>query len=153
MGVSIPAAPAVAEIPALDVAQLERDMLVLPQTEIEIAHHFAPGVYLREGVMPKGAIVIGHEHKTDHFTIFQRGRFLVRIGDAIKEFVAPCFFVAPAGSRKIFYIIEETVGFNVHPTHETDLEKLADELIVKSDGFTQHVEIEQLKLAAASCTS
>ncbi len=147
---------AVAEIPDLDVEALERDMLVMPQAEVPITHHFAPGVYLREGVMPKGAIVIGHQHKKDHFTVFQKGRFLVRIGECITEFVAPCFFMAPAGSRKIFYIIEETVGFNIHPTNETDLEKLAEELIVKSDGFIERkavlAEIEQLKLAA-SCTT
>lgn len=144
---------AVAEIPEVDVEELEKRMLVLPQLDVPVTHRFAPGVYMREVVMPADSFIIGHQHKTEHFNVVTKGRALVRMGDKIEEIVAPCVFVSGAGVRKILLILEEMTWATIHPTTETDQEKLDDALIVKSDAFLDYqavlADIEQLKLAAS----
>ena len=144
---------AVAEIPDLNVDQLERCHLELPQVDVPVTHRFAPGVYMREVVMPKGSFVIGHKHKTEHFNVVTKGRALVRMDNKVQEIVAPCVFVSGAGVRKILLIVEEMTWATIHPTTETDQDKLDDLLIEKSIAFKEHqaalAEIEQLKLAAS----
>lgn len=96
--------------------------------------------------MPKGTFVIGHEHKTEHFNIVLTGRALVMIAEKVEEIVAPCIFISKPGVRKVLYIAEDMRWATVHPTEETDMEKLADLLIVKSEAFQYHHEqIEKLK--------
>jgi len=62
-------------------------------------------------------------------------------------------FVSGAGVRKILLILEDMTWATIHPTTERDLDRLADELIVKSDAFRDYqaslADIEQLKIAAA----
>ena len=143
---------AVAEIPEVDVGELEKRMLVLPQVDVPLTHRFAPGIYMREVVMPAGSFIIGHKHKTEHFNVVTKGRALVRMDDSVEEIVAPCVFVSGAGVRKILLIVEEMTWATVHPTTETDQAKLDELLIEKSETFLDHeaalAAIEQLKLAA-----
>jgi hypothetical protein len=51
------------------IVQLEAVMKELPEDQklhIEPKHYFAPGIYMREMTMPKGSIVVGKIHKTEH---------------------------------------------------------------------------------------
>lgn len=105
-----------------------------PQVECPLVHRFAPGVYLREIFMPAGSIVIGKIHKTRHFNVVLKGRcHLVSEDGSVVELVAPCTFVSDAGVQKVLYIDEDTVWQTVHPTSETDLDKLDAELIEPAD--------------------
>ncbi len=133
---------------SLDVEEVEGRMLVLPQVDVPLTHRFAPGVYMREVVMPAGSFVI----RTKHFNVVTKGRALVRMDDKVEEIIAPCVFVSEAGVRKILLIVEEMTWATVHPTTETDQAKLDELLIEKSETFLDHeaalAAIEQLKLAA-----
>jgi quercetin dioxygenase-like cupin family protein len=116
----------------LDIPKLENSMLSMEQVDCSLVHRFAPGVYLREIFMPAGSFVLGHEHNTEHLNIVIRGRARVLIDGVIQEIVAGDTFVSGAGVRKTLYILEDTVWQTVHPTDETNVEKLETLLITKS---------------------
>lgn len=128
------------------IEEVEAALLPLPQVELPLTHRFAPGIYLREISMPADTIVIGHEHKTEHFNIVLTGRALVLIDGETHTITAPCTFISKPGVRKTLYIIEDMRWQTVHPTEETDLEKLEALLIRKSDAF---MEFQALTEAAA----
>ena len=41
-------------MPNLIVADLEKEMLEMPQADCPVAHHFGPGIYIREVTLPAG---------------------------------------------------------------------------------------------------
>jgi quercetin dioxygenase-like cupin family protein len=94
------------------------------QAPTSVGHRFAPGVYLRSIFMPAGTRVIGHEHTTTHFNIVLSGRCRVIDGDKVVEIAAPYVFISEAGTKKILNVIEDTIWATVHPTDETNIEKL-----------------------------
>lgn len=119
----------------------EAQMLVEGEhVECPLRHDFAPGVYLRTVLMPAGVMVIGHEHKTRHFNVVHSGKARVLIGGAVADIVAPCIFVSEPGVRKVLLILESMEWSTIHPTHETDLAKLEELLIIKSQAFLHHHE-------------
>lgn len=131
-----------------EIEVLEGEMLKLEQKEVPLEHMFAPGVYARQVVMPADTFVIGHEHKTEHFNIIMTGKATVMMNGVVHEVQAPAIIKSEAGVRKILYIREEMRWVTIHPTNETNIEKLEDMLVVKSDAFrhNQHLkEIETLQ--------
>jgi len=120
--------------------ELALSLLHLPQVDCPLVHRFAPGVYLREILMPAGTFVIGHLHKTEHFNIVLRGRAIVMIDGETQEIVGPCTFVSGPGVRKVLYIKEDMVWQTIHPTHETNMARLEEDLIVKSGAYEAHLE-------------
>lgn len=122
--------------PAVDVAGRDTCPLI---------HRFAPGVYLREIFMPKGQFIIGQRHNTEHFNIVLKGRARVKMDDGVIEIVAPCTFVSKPGVRKVLYILEDMVWQTIHPTDETNLDKLQELLIEKTEAFEDHELLEKKK--------
>lgn len=121
---------------------LEKEMLKLPQAEWTVNNHFGPGVYVREMVVPAGTIIVGHEHKHSHLNIMLKGRMkLLNQDGTYSDLVAPFMFVAGPG-RKAAYCVEEVVWLNIHPNieNETDVEKLEDYWIVKSEAWKETYE-------------
>jgi hypothetical protein len=130
--------PVVAERRGLSVAELgeiEQVCLQMPQVECPLQHRFAPGVYMREITMPAGTFVIGHQHRTEHFNVILKGRASVIMDGVVHDVVAPCTIKSGPGVRKALYIWEDMVWATIHPTVETDLEKLDAELVIKSDAW------------------
>jgi len=120
------------------VEKVEAQLLPQEQVVCPLRHMFAPGVYLREVTMPKGSHIIGHEHKTEHFNIVMKGSAKVVV-DGVAEYIeAPCIFVSKPGVRKVLTILEEMVWATIHPTQNTAIEDLEEELIIKSDSWLDH---------------
>ena len=90
--------------------------------------------------MPAGSLIIGHEHRTEHFNIVLSGRATVMMDGVISEIASPCVLKSAAGVRKVLYIHEEMRWATIHPTDETDLTKLEEMLIVKSASYQRHHE-------------
>ena len=119
--------------------EFEGQMLAKPQVDCPLRHMFAPGVYLREITMPAGTDVLGHEHKTEHFNVVMKGKAEVMNGKEVVEIIeAPYIFKSGPGVRKALKIIEEMVWVTVHVTDETEISKLDETLIQKSDTFINH---------------
>ena len=54
--------------------------------------------------------------------------------DGLEEYIAPCYVVAPSGSKKMGYAIEESIVVTVHanPTNTENIDELEDNMIVYS---------------------
>lgn len=131
------------------VADAEQELLDNPESlraeDYATEHYFAPGIYVRQVTMPAGHGIIGHEHKTEHLNVVLTGSALVWMDGAVQKITAPATFKSSPGVRKVLLILEDCTWQTIHPTHATDLDQLADELIVKSPYF---LECHKEQLAA-----
>tara|TARA_R110000796_G_C14547998_1_gene433563 strand:+ start:1910 stop:2350 length:441 start_codon:yes stop_codon:yes gene_type:complete len=116
---------------------LEGELLQLPQIDCQITHNFGPGVYIREGAIPAGTLIMGHAHRTSHLNVILRGKVAVVMDGEVQIIDGPAMFTAHAG-RKVIYAIEDTVMQNVHATSETDIDALEEQLVDKSDVWCAH---------------
>lgn len=113
-------------------------LLGLENRECPVTHSFAPGVYIRTITMPgENTLVIGAEHKTEHFNIVHRGRARVMMDGVMHEIVAPAMFVSGPGVRKVLVVEEEMEWSTVHvnPTNTHDLDALAEMCVVMTPSF------------------
>jgi len=132
-----------------EVEKLEEIFLQLSQVECPVNHHFGPGIYIREVIVPAGSFAIGHKQKKPHLNIFLKGKVKILKEDGTTEILeAPQLFVGQPG-RKIGYVLEDMVWLNVYATEERDIEKLEDEFLEKSEVFKKYsnnYSTAQLKL-------
>ena len=133
------------DYPLNEIEALESKCLELPQIPVPLEHMFAPGVYVREVTMPADTFIIGHQHKTEHFNVILTGRASVLMDGVVHEIVAPAIIKSGVNVRKILYIHETMRWITIHPTEETDVQKLEEMLIVKSDTFLQNETRKQLE--------
>lgn len=151
--------PATVALP--DTAELERAegrMLLGVQPVTFLKHHFAPGIYVREIWMPAGAVILGHEHLTEHLNIVVCGKCLVRAEGEVRVISAgpaPVTFKSGAGVRKALYILEDTTWMTVHANlnDQRDIPTLEARLTRHSATFSTYEkmqrEMEMRELAAA----
>jgi hypothetical protein len=112
---------------------LEKKFLELPQAECTVIHRFGPGIYVRELRMKAGTFAIGHAQKYSHLNIVLSGIVVVHNDDgSTSTITAPATFVAPPG-RKVGYVVEDVVWQNVYATDETDIEKLENMFVDRSE--------------------
>jgi quercetin dioxygenase-like cupin family protein len=100
--------------------------------ELETIHHFAPGLYARELRIPAGVLLTGKIHKTEHLNILAKGRIEISNMGESKELIAPQIFVSPPGTKRAGYAHEDSVWITIHPTEETDMIKLEQDLVTNS---------------------
>ena len=63
----------------------------------------------------------------------------------VVELEAPCSFVSKPGVRKAFYVLDELHFSTIHPTKETDLDKLEKKLVRKSRAWLTANEQKLIK--------
>lgn len=114
-----------------NIEQLEQAMFQMPshQIKIEPKHYFSFGLYAREILIPKGTVLTGKIHKTEHINVISKGDISVLTEQGIKRIKAPCTIVSPPGTKRVGYAHEDTVWTTFHATEETDLDKLEAQLI------------------------
>lgn len=100
--------------------------------ELPTNHTFCDGIYARSLFIPAGWIVFGKIHKRATINICARGaiRVLTELGTRIVR--AGEILVSEPGIKKVGLALEDTVWINLHPTHETDLDKI-EELFIAQD--------------------
>lgn len=151
------ALPALAPQHAVLAQHIRRQLLALERSlEVGIAegrlepidgnanlqHTFAPHVYGRTLTIAKHTLLVGKIHKHAHLNILSKGSVLVLTeGGGAEHLVGPLTMVSLPGTKRGVYTLEETVWTTVHPTDETDLEKIEDFVIAKS-----FEEYEQFRL-------
>jgi hypothetical protein len=126
---------------------IEAEMKKAPQLEIATTHHFSKGLYAREIFIPKGTLLTGKIHKTEHLNIVSQGDISVLTEGGIKRVQAPFTMISSPGTKRIGYAHEDTVWTTIHATEETDLEKLEEELIAKThdEALLTEDTVKQLK--------
>ena len=120
------------------VEKLEAISLNFPQAEAPVKHYFLPGLYMREVFLPAGTFAIGHAHKERCLDIILQGRGTIVLNGVLREVQAPSVGVSEPFARKIGCIKEPMRWVTVHATKETDLDKLDELLLQKSDSFLRH---------------
>lgn len=113
------------------VERVEAILDGLPQAECPVRHHFAPGVYVREMTIPAGVAATGAVHKTEHLTMLVRGHCAFTTEEGGQELRAPWIGKSSPGAKRLIVAFSECVLVTIHPTEETDPEKLV-ELLTES---------------------
>jgi hypothetical protein len=106
------------------VERVEAIMEQMPQTECPVRHHFAPGVYVREMTIPAGTAATGAVHKTEHLTMLVKGHCAFTTEEGGRELHAPWIGKSMPGAKRLIVAITDCVLVTIHPTDETDLDKL-----------------------------
>lgn len=124
------------------MVEVMRDM---PQVETQVNHHFSPGIYARESIIPADTIAVGKVHLTRHLNIISKGKCLVITPVRRMLVEAPLTFESLAGEQKVVHILEDTVWTTIHATEETDIAKIeADCVSDEYDDKTIQTLIESL---------
>lgn len=111
---------------------------MLVEADLITQHFFAPGIYARALTRKAGAFIIGHKHRQEHLNLLLCGRLRVYMDGKVNEIAGPSLpFISKAGVRKATFALEDSTLITFHPTQETDLDKLEDELIEKSPLFEE----------------
>ena len=101
----------------------------------EVIHHFSPGIYAREVRIPKGAVLTGKIHKTEHLCILN-GDIEIASQDGTGRFTGYLTFLSKPGVKRIGYAHEDTVFTTIHAIEGTDISALEAALVV--DTFEQY---------------
>ena len=128
------------------IMNLQSCLEVMAETDpvdCPLVHHFAPGLYAREILLPKDSLVVGKIHKHSHVNNISKGSVIVYTEFGMEEYHAPCQFISKPGTKRAVYALEDTVWTTYHPTNETDLEIIEEQVIAKSFDDYNQFAIEQ----------
>lgn len=118
------------------IMDLEAVMKAMPEhhVEIEIIHHFAPGLYGREMRVPAGTCLVGKIHKTEHLCVLSKGEVTVITDDGRINIRASAVIHSMLGAKRAILAHEDSVWINFHhnPTNERDIDKIEDIFIAKT---------------------
>ena len=112
------------------IRQLEARIAEAPQVHCENAHHFGPGVYMREGRIPAGTVVTGRQHRTEHLNILAAGEITVWTEDGMKRLKAPAVIKSMPGAKRVGYAHTNVVWITVHATDLTDVAEIERQLLM-----------------------
>lgn len=129
--VNLLAAPVKAQGVRQRLDYLEQELKKLPQVPITTRHFFAHGLYAREIAIPKGTLLTGLIHTTEHLNIISKGDISVLTEQGPKRVQAPYTMVSPPGTKRAGYAHEDTVWTTIHANGENlqDIDQLEAVLI------------------------
>lgn len=110
--------------------ELEAALAALLPAELEIIHHHENGVYIRELRIPAGTILTGKKHRHSCLNIVTGDISVYNdAGQVAQRITGHAVFSSPAGTRRVGFAHLPTIWETVHPTNETDLDKIEAEFI------------------------
>jgi hypothetical protein len=102
-------ARAAVEAARLDnIEQLESRMLALPQIEMPVIERFINGMYTREIVIPRGALLTGRVWKNDYVDIMLEGDILIAIPSGTSRLTGANVCDGKAGRKRAGYAFRDT---------------------------------------------
>lgn len=116
------------------IADLERRLNACPTEtirSIEPIHHFSPGVYMREVLLPAGTLAVGRIHRHDCLAIIV-GDVSVTSESGPFRVIGMKVFHSYPGAKRVAYAHQATRWVTVHHTDERDITKLELELFAPS---------------------
>jgi hypothetical protein len=140
--------PAIVELEHIMREGLEAG--IFEEAEVKLEHFFAPGVYVRQVTMPRGAAIVGKIHATEHVVTVLSGRVISFTEfEGQREIAGPVTFVTPAGTKRALYVLEECIWQTVHPTTLAGIDGKASpqDLATIEDTFIAKTREQFLELA------
>lgn len=113
---------------------VEVGMTRFDNVECPVKHSFIGGIYIRQVLMPAGTLVASKIHKTMHPFAMYKGELLVRVnGGKWERMVAPFTGTTYPGTRRLLYIIEDTLWGTYHVIQPGEItpEQVEDRIILK----------------------
>lgn len=101
-------------------------------------HTLTPGLYLREIVMPAGALVVSRIHLKEHPFMILSGEVSVFDGNSSVRLKAPYRGITVAGTKRVLYVHEETTWITCHATNKETLEEIDENGVITCDTFEEY---------------
>lgn len=134
--------------PSRDMVLALEDLLrTMPPGEAPITNHFSDGIYAREMFIPKGTVLTGKIHRFAHLNFILKGDITVLTEHGVRRIKGPCVLQSSAGIKRAGYAHEDTIWITVHPTNETDVDKIEEHFIAKD--FTEFAQIDCDRIAGS----
>lgn len=124
----------------VNAIDIQDQVAQLPQIEIPIFHHFAPNIYMRQMEVVAGTLMVTKMHKTEHFLIVLKGSATILDSSGLMHVQAPQIIKTQKGTKRVIYFHEDSAWLTTHPTSETDLNLIEDQLIVPDDEINQFLK-------------
>lgn len=100
------------------------------RVNFEYVHRFTPGLYSREMFIPKGTVLGGAMHKTQHMFVISKGDISTWCPDGkIVRMKAPFTGITEVGTRRLGFAHADTIMISFHATDKTDPDKIAEEIV------------------------
>ena len=97
-----------------------------------VNHHHCEGNYAREIHIQAGTCMIGKIHKHEHINVLSQGKCLVVTEDGRELLEAPKTWISKPGIKRAVYAYSDVIWTTIHPTTETDIDKIEEEVIAES---------------------
>lgn len=108
----------------------EEETTSMIKIDLQIKHHFGPGIYIKESFIPERHYVETHEHKYDHFGMLGKGRAMVELDGIADIEEGPAVIMIKAGVKHKITALTDVTWFCLHATNETDPDKV-DQVLIK----------------------
>jgi len=105
---------------------------VIPAEKIQhlfVGQDQGKGIYGKKMSIEAGYMLVSHEHSYDHLSILSQGVGRLKIDGTETLIMGDTPFIVRAGQEHTFRAITDCVLYCIHPTDETDPEKV-DEVIL-----------------------
>lgn len=117
------------EFPAT-LHQVEAVMADFEPAECPVVHRFTPGLYIRELHLPAGTLAVSMCHKIRHPFVISQGRIeVLSESEGAVLYEAPFTGITEPGTQRMVRVLEDTIWTTFHATEETDVEKIAAEIL------------------------
>jgi len=123
------------------ILALEKCLKEMPQIDLPVKHYHIDGVYVRELFIPKGAVLTGKIHNTEHISILSQGEIMLVSEKGTFSRKAPYTVVDAPGTKRAGYAVTDCTFINVMRSDKLTIEELEEELV--SDTFE---EFEQKRI-------
>lgn len=122
------------------VVNVQEKVAQLPQLDIPVFNHFAPNIYMRQMDAKAGTLMVTKMHKTEHFLIILKGSASVLDNGELVHFEAPQIIKTKVGTKRVIYFHDDSSWLTAHPTTETDLGVIEEQLIVPEHEINQFLK-------------
>jgi len=112
------------------VDAVEEALLTLPQAYLPPDHTLTVGLYSRRLFMPAGSAIVSKIHRRQHQYVVLSGLATVLTAEGASRISAGQSGITEPGTRRILFIHEDSEWMTFHPTDQTDLESIEDDLII-----------------------
>ena len=118
------------EVPTREqIENLQREMVAMPQVELQTDHYFSGGMYCRKLTRPAGTLIVGKVHKKDHFFLCAKGEIIAWSEGGMRHLREGDVIVSKPGTKRVTLAVTDAIGITFHRTNKTNLDKIEKELI------------------------
>lgn len=117
--------------------------------DIPVEHTFSGGVYIRQIMIPKGAVIMGKRHRKATCNMLLKGKLSVYVDETRPPEIieAPAIFTSKPFAKKFALCLEEAIFANVLPTNLEDPEEIERVFIIPEKEYLELKEGEQCLLS------